>query len=84
MKKYKLVVTRRAEKSFKKLSDKLKEKVLRSLAAIEENPFIGKKLKGELKNYYSFRARPLRIIYRIYRNRLEVLVVKIGQREGAY
>lgn len=84
MKKYKLVVTKSAEKAFRKLDNKLQRKVLKSLAAIEENPFIGKKLKGELKEYYSFKTWPLRIIYRIVKQKLEILVVKIGQREGVY
>lgn len=54
------------------------------LDALATNPFIGKKLQGRLRGYYSLRAWPYRIVYEIRQKELIVLVVRLGHRRDVY
>jgi mRNA interferase RelE/StbE len=60
------------------------KKVLAALTVIANNPFLGKKLRGELADLYSYRVWPYRIIYKIYKHLLVVVVIHIGHRQGVY
>ena len=84
MNKYKLVLLKSVKKIIKMMDEKLRSRVKKSFVVIEENPHIGKKLKGKLQGYYSYKVRPLRIIYRINKQKLEIIVIKTAHRKGAY
>jgi len=60
------------------------KKILAILPIIADNPFVGKKLEGELTGLYSYRVWPYRIIYKIYKNILVVVIIHIGHRQGVY
>ena len=83
-KNYKILFKGEAEKEFKKLPNSFRGKVAVILNSIAEDPFIGKKLHGEYKNYYSVRVWPYRIVYRILKKEIVVVVVKIKHRKDAY
>ena len=55
-----------------------------ALDALEEDPFIGKKLSGEFQGIRSFRVWPYRILYEIKKKELFVFVIRIAHRQGAY
>ena len=55
-----------------------------ALDNLESNPFQGKPLKGELKGRWSYRVGSYRIVYRIYRDKLVVIVIDIGHRREIY
>ncbi len=82
--KYKIILPRKVQKDLKSFNDKYKRKILLSLKSLGQNPYLGKKLAGELKDKRSLRVWPYRIVYKIIKNDLVVLVIKIGQREGIY
>ena len=79
---YRLYLDSKAEKNLNKLLDLDIVKVQTAFVVIASNPFVGKKLKGEQKNEWSYRVWPFRIIYRIYKNELIVLVINYGHRQG--
>jgi len=54
------------------------------LIELAKNPYLGKKLEGELRDFYSLRVWPYRIIYQIIKNELIVFVVQIKHRQGVY
>ncbi len=81
---YSLLFKNTAVKSIKKLSEKDTQKIARVLESLKTNPFSGKKLAGEYKDYYSLRVWPYRIIYTIIKKELIVLVVDVGHRQGVY
>lgn len=43
----------------------------------------GKPLSGELKGYWRLRVKDYRVIYKIRRDIIEVLVIKVGMRRDA-
>lgn len=74
---YKIFFTKQALKDVKLLSPKLKEKLKDILIeVISKNPYIGKKLLGELEGNYSYRLNIKdRIIYSI-NNKDKIIYIK--------
>lgn len=81
---YRLEFAKRVQKDIKKLDSKTKIRIYACFSNLARNPFIGKKLQGDLKNQYSVRVWPYRIIYEIYQSTLLILVVKIAHRKDVY
>ncbi|MDO8626126.1 MAG: type II toxin-antitoxin system RelE/ParE family toxin [Candidatus Magasanikbacteria bacterium] len=74
----------RAEKELKRLPLDIQNRIGENLRIIATSPYSGKKLKGELTGYYSYRAWPYRIVYQILNHELFVIVIRIGHRQGVY
>lgn len=81
---YRVLLSKRAEKSLLKLSPKDQKRMKASLLALQEDPFSGKKLEGEHKGLWSMRVWPYRIIYMIEKKIVTVTVVAIGDRKDVY
>lgn len=73
-----------AEKSLAKLPQKDQWRIQITLVGLATDPFMGKKLQGEYKGYWSVRVWPYRIIYTIHKQSLFVIIVAIGHRQGVY
>ncbi|MEW6482387.1 MAG: type II toxin-antitoxin system RelE/ParE family toxin [bacterium] len=82
--KFQIRLTTKAEKDLLKIPSSHKEQILSALFSLADNPYMGKKLKGRLKDVYFYRIWPYRIIYRIYKNISLVVIVRIGHRQGIY
>lgn len=82
--KYEIRFSRQAEKDIRKLTPKLKKKlmdILRNQIALE--PYSGKPLVGDLKGYYSVRlSYQDRIGYSIEDDRLIVYIIRARTRYG--
>ncbi len=82
--KYEIRFSRQAGKDIRKLTPKLKKKlmdVLRNQIAVD--PYSGKALMGELKGYYSVRlSYQDRIVYSIEDDKLIVYVVRAKTHYG--
>ena len=81
---YRIRIEPKAKKGLKKIPKKYQKKILAALPILEENPHIGKKLSGKFRDAYSYYVWPYRIVYKIYRNLLLVVVIKVGYRQGVY
>lgn len=79
-----LSLSKNAEKEFAKLVKPEKKKLTKKLRLLKNNPFVGKPLTGELKNYFSLKAWPYRIIYEFDKNANKVKIHKIQHRQGVY
>lgn len=79
----KLFLSTQAIKDTKRIPEVEKRKIRKKLDTLETDPFIGKKLGGELAGYYSLKVWPYRIIYLIKKNG-EVWITHILHRQGAY
>lgn len=73
-----------AENSLAKLPKRDQQRVGLALLGLNQDPFVGKKLQGEYKGYYSIRVWPYRVIYGVMRSELVVIVIAIGHRQGVY
>lgn len=77
-------LTATAKKQLVKIPKNEAQKIARKLAALSQNPLIGKKLSGKLEGRYSLKAWPYRIIY-VPQNQKETITVDVIQhRQGIY
>jgi len=81
---YKILLSETAEKDLEKIDNKYKPHIFAALFDLRKNPCSGKKLKGKFQNYYSLRVGFYRIIYGVYKKELNILVIRIGHRQGIY
>ncbi len=81
---YRVVLSRIAEKDLEKVDKKYKPHIFAALFDLRKNPYLGKKLKGKFRDCYSLRIGMYRIVYKIYKNKLHVLIIRIGSRQGVY
>ena len=78
----KLEYKRQAIKDLTKLSLPQKKKITKKLEILAQDPLAGKPLKGQLKNFYSLRAWPYRIIYQKLSRK--IVIQAITHRQTAY
>lgn len=85
---YQILYSTAVKKDIKSLPKKVGEEVFIAFEAIEKNPRIAKKLKGEFSEYYSYsfihNKIDYRIIFKIRDQELVVIVVMIDSRENVY
>ncbi|MBI2007606.1 MAG: type II toxin-antitoxin system RelE/ParE family toxin [Candidatus Blackburnbacteria bacterium] len=79
-----LIVTPKALRQLARLPKSDQVKVKKKFFAIEKNPFLGKKLGGELAGQYSLRVWPYRVLYIIEEGQGRIYVVSVIHRQGAY
>ena len=74
---YSLRLAPRAEKELAKLPQDIRRRVRTSFAALSENPFLGKPLKGVLVGAYSLYVWPYRIVYAPFHHEKTVIVLRL-------
>lgn len=78
------IVDSEADKSLTKIPRYIRDKIIDKLGLIEQNPLIGIKLGGKLKDFYKCRVGDYRIIYSFESKRSMVFIAKIEHRQGVY
>jgi len=81
---YQVVLSKSAEKDLNKVDKKYRPHIFAALFDLRKDPYSGKKLKGEFRDYYSLRVGVYRIIYKIYKKELNILIIRIGHCRGIY
>lgn len=79
----KIQFTATSKKEFKKLPKNGQKKIARALKKLARFPFLGKKLSGKLKGYYSLKVWPYRIIYEFLSRKL-IVIDHLGHRKDIY
>ncbi len=71
------------KKEFKKIKDKnLKEKIIKQIKKILDNPQTGKPLRYDLKGERTLYIKPYRLIYTIKKD--EIILLRILHRKSVY
>jgi mRNA interferase RelE/StbE len=81
---YQVIIPKKVQKELNKIDSRYTLRINLALISLAEDPFLGKKLKGDCKDERSYHVWPYRIVYRIKQYELVVLIVKIGHRQGIY
>lgn len=79
---YEVVVPKRIQKRLNRIDRRYHDRIYAAIMSLSHNPYIGKKLKGDHKDDWSFRVWPYRIVYRIFKKKLVILIINIGHRGG--
>lgn len=75
---------KKAKKELNNIPFKYQKRILSILSILQTNPFIGKKMKGKYNDCYNYKVWPYRIIYKIVKDVLLIIIIKIGHRQGIY
>jgi mRNA interferase RelE/StbE len=81
---YKIVISRKVQKDLDAIDKRYQQRIEAALVSLSIDPFLGKKLDGEYKGQRSYEVWPYRIIYEIIKNKLIILIIRIGHRQGVY
>lgn len=81
---FKLLISRRAANTSKKLPQYVQDAVVLALEEIIDDPFLGKPLSRELSEMFSYRIGVYRIIYKVSVKEKKIRVLKIGHRSKVY
>ncbi|MFZ5932769.1 MAG: type II toxin-antitoxin system RelE family toxin [Patescibacteria group bacterium] len=73
-----------AAKQLKKLPRGKQIKILKTIEKLKNDPYAGKKLKGEFGGLHSLKVWPYRIIYRYLPQDKLLFINVIQHRQGAY
>jgi len=81
---FELVFTQTAQRQYDRLNPRLRKQVDRGLERIGANPREGKALGGSLKGIWSERVATFRILYKIFDERIEILILVIEHRKSVH
>ena len=70
--------------SLKRTHKPIADRIVSVIDEFKTNPFLGKKLTGNLSDYRSVRIGEYRILYSVFEKRLLIHVVKIAHRREVY
>ena len=82
---YEIEIGRTAEKQLKNLSERDQLRVVRAVLALAEEPYPRgtRKLWG-YDDVFRIRVGRFRVLYSVVKNRLVILILKIGHRKDVY
>lgn len=81
---YNIQLSNEARKSFRKLPQRIKNKVNNQIFLLAVNPLLGEPLSGKFKGAYKIYVWPYRILYRVYHKELCILIMRIRHRQSSY
>lgn len=84
MAKYKIIFAPSAEKQFFKFPKSIQTRLAHAIAKLVQDPLLGKLLKGELKEYRSYRVGDYRVIYFIRQKKIQIEIIRVAHRREVY
>ena len=81
---YPIIFAPTAAKQFKKLDSSIQFRIEHALTKLSTSPFLGKILKGELRDYRSYRVGDYRIIYFLRKSFIQIEIIRIAHRREVY
>lgn len=81
---FQILFEAKSQKYLKTLRNKDQERIFASIQELTSNPYAGKALLGKLAGVCSLRVWPYRILYKIYKDKVIIVIPDIGHRQGVY
>ncbi len=81
---YEITFDINAKKILKKLKKSEQKNILNKIKNLRENPYMGKRLSGNLYGLWRLRFDKYRILYQIIENKLIIVVMNIAHRKNIY
>ena len=79
-----ILLTKTAQKELSDFNKSDYKKIVKRIKNLYLSPYLGKKLKGELSQFYSYRAWPYRIIYQINKDSKQIVITAVSHRQSSY
>lgn len=74
----------RAKNFLKKLKRGEQDFILNRVEKLKDNPYLGKRLAGNLFGLWKLRIDKYRVLYKIIEDKLLIIVLDIGHRKNIY
>ncbi|MBI2645339.1 type II toxin-antitoxin system RelE/ParE family toxin [Candidatus Uhrbacteria bacterium] len=81
---YLVILPKKVQKDLNAIDSRYVDRIFAALEGLLYDPFLGKRLKGEYRNYYSYRVWPYRIMYSSEKEKLFILIIRIGHWQRVY
>ena len=82
---YKIVLDKKVIKDLKKIDKTWQKKIIQTIeTTLTTEPYSGKKLVGNLSDYFRVRVGDYRVIYEIFDEIVTVEIIKIKHRKNIY
>jgi mRNA-degrading endonuclease RelE of RelBE toxin-antitoxin system len=81
---WKILLTKTTQKELSAFSKQDYKKIIKRIENLYNSPYLGKKLKGELSEFYSYCAWPYRIIYQINKELHQIIILAVSHRQSSY
>ena len=82
---YKIVLDKKVIKDLKKIDITWQKKIIQTIeTTLTTEPYSGKKLVGNLSDYFRVRVGDYRVIYEIFDEIVTVEIIKIKHRKNVY
>jgi mRNA interferase RelE/StbE len=81
---YRIVFAPTAARQLKRLTRVVQRRIVQAIAKLSKTPPLGKHLRGELKDYWSYRVGDYRVIYFMHRRRLQIEIIRVAHRRESY
>lgn len=81
---YRVIVPKKVRRDLAKIDSRYRQRILAVLTILANEPRRGKPLQGDHKGEWSYRVWPHRILYRIKKQELIILIVRVGHSQGIY
>ena len=82
---YKLFIDDKVVKDLRKIDKTWQTKIIANIKTkLVKDPYLGKKLVGDLSPYYRYRVGDYRVLYEIVESKVLIIVVKIKNRKNVY
>ena len=82
---YKLLIDDKVIKDLRKIDKAWQAKIIANVKTkLVKNPYLGKKLVGDLSPYHCYRVGNYRVLYEIIENKVLIVVIKVKHRKHIY
>jgi mRNA interferase RelE/StbE len=81
---YEINFDKKAKEFLKKLKSGEQRSLLDRIEKLKDNPYLGKRLAGNLFGLWKLRIDKYRVLYRIINDKLIIIVLDIGHRKNIY
>ena len=81
---FEIYATKRFRKEFNKLDEKVRSRIKKRIAELQNNPYLGIPLTAQFKGKYKLRIGDYRVIYEVDFQNSKIFLVAIGPRKNVY
>ena len=81
---YRIYFEKDAKNFLKKLKSGEQAQIIKRIENLQENPFVGKRLAGNLFGLWRLRIDKYRVLYKILEDKLIIIILDIGHRKNVY
>jgi mRNA interferase RelE/StbE len=81
---YQINFDKDAKSFLKKLKRAEQEYIIQRIDKLKEDPYLGKRLAGNLFGLWKLRIDKYRVLYKIIENKLVIVILDIGHRKNVY